>query len=503
MKKMELWSKITTGLLLLLCCIADVEGRMTKVDWANGEGILLVGIGPDPEGLDPHLVVGTTEQNVLRALFEGLVRPDPKTLEPLPGVAERWNVSVDGRTYTFFLREGAKWSNGDPLTAEDFVFSFRRGLDKTLGTSAAEYLFALKNARSFYNGTVPFEQVGVRALDRTRLELTLETPKPYFLSLLMMPAYYPVHAKTLEKWDGVRSRSNAWTKPGNLVSNGPFCLKSYVIGKEIEGVRNPHYWAPIALNGIRFYPVADVATEERSFRNGRLHITECVPYAKLTVYANKEVSELRLSPYLSTSYYLLNIHLKPLDDLRVRKALSLAIHRESLAGSDRMNVKHQSAVHLIPEGCGGFCSVAKVEEDPVRAQKLLAEAGFPGGKGFPKLKLFFNPSESQNYLAVAVQEMWKKNLGIEVELVNQEWKVYLSTRRNREFQIARGGWVGDYNDPETFLNLWESTSCNNFVGWSNAKFDQLLKESAETLDPAKRLLLLQEAEAILLDDMPL
>lgn len=475
------------------------------IEEANQAGILMVGVGPDPECLDPQLVTGVVEQNILRALFEGLVTPDPKTLNPLPGVAEKWSVSQDGKRYTLYLRKNAQWSNGDSLSAGDFLFSFKRLFNAQLGSPSASSLFIIKNARAFYEKKAPFESVGIKAIDSHTLEIELDQPIPYFLSLLMLPACYPLHERTLQAYNSIETRNNTWTKPENMVCNGPFRLKQWKVGQIIGAEKNPYYWnAPlVALNEIHFKPITDVATEERAFRNGQLHITENVPYAKLIAYAKENNPDLRVHPYLGTYYYLLNVHTYPLNDLRVRRALSMAIDRESLAGSDQLKVKHRSAYNLIPNGCGGFTSKNYIQESIPEAQRLLGEAGFPNGKGFPKLKLIFNTAEGQTYVASAIQEMWKRNLNIEVELVNQEWKVYLSRRRTRDFDIARGGWIGDYNDPTTFLDLWVSNGNNNFVGWKNEKFDGLMNKAAETTDTQQRIAFFQEAEKILLEEMPL
>ncbi|MDR0755546.1 MAG: peptide ABC transporter substrate-binding protein [Puniceicoccales bacterium] len=493
------------GLLGISWLIVGCQSKkpLTEVEQANKAGILLVGIGPDPEGFDPQWVTGVTEQNVLRSLFEGLVIPDPKTLEPKPGVAERWEIQ--GNRYVFHLRRNARWNNEEPLTAHDFVFTFQRLLTPQLAAPNASTFFAIKNAKAFYNNEIDFQEVGVKALDNDTLEIVLEQPVPFFLSLLMQPCCYPVHQKSLEQ------HACAWTRNSNgypthhLVSNGAFQLKKWSIGEKIEMVKNTYYWnnTNVRLNGIHFFPIADVATEERAFRRGQLHITENVPYQKLNAYHTQKNSPLQIHPYLNTFYYLLNINVYPLNDVRVRKALSLAIDRNQLAGSDHLKLKHRSAYQLVPEGCAGFPSTRPIQENAVMARELLKEAGFPNGQGFPKLTLLFNANEGQTYIASAVQEMWRKHLNITIELVNQEWKVYLQRRRDGQFEIARGGWVGDYNDPTTFLNLWLKDANNNFVRWHNEMFDSLLFRANNTRHHAERLQLLQEAEKILLEDVPL
>ena len=489
---------------LILCSLLDgchSKKSLTEVEQANKTGLLLVGIGPDPEGFDPQLISGVTEQNILRALFEGLVSPDLQSLEAKPGVAERWEVN--DCKYTFHLRTNARWSNGDPLTAQDFIFTFKRLLTPQLAAPNASNLFIIKNAQQFYKQQVPFDEVGIKALDDYTLEITLEYPAPYFLSILMLPMCYPLHEGNLTQNHCTFSRNQTWTRSAHMVSNGPFVLQEWVVGKKIEVSKNKYYWNAnqVRLNSIHFIPIADVITEERAFRCGQLHITENVPYQKFKTYYQNGDSNLRIHPYCGTFYYLLNTSVYPLNDVRVRRALSMAIDRDSLMGNDQLALKHHSTYQLIPEGCAGFHSISPIKENAELARQLLAEAGFPNGQNFPKLTLLFNTTEGQIYLASALQEMWKKQLNIHVELVNQEWKVYLQMRREGHFEIARGGWVGDYNDPSTFLNLWRSDASNNFGHWGNSNFDELL-EKAKTSITSQRMQYLQEAEKILLEESP-
>ena len=500
MKNKLVYLVLVTFLGLLGC-----SKKETEVQRAHRDGILLVGIGPDPEGLDPHCVSGVTEQNVLRSLFEGLVKPHPKTLEPKPGIAERWTISTDGLRYTFYLRSNATWSNGDKLRAEDLVFSFQRLLTPAMGASGATSFFVIKNAKQFYNNEVSFDEVGIKALDALTLEFTLESPTAYFLSLLMQAAAYPVHHETLKRCNGEFTRDPIWTRVQDFVCNGPFVLKQWKVGEKIEVAKNKLYWneSQVKLKGIVFKPISDHATEERAFRRGQLHITEVVPYSKVKEYHQKKDQQLKIHPYLGTFYYIFNTKVKPLDDVRVRKALNLALHRDALMGNDLFCIKHRSAFQLVPEGCCGFHSINPIQEDAKLARKLLVEAGYPNGQNFPKLSLIFNTTEGQMYLASAIQEMWKKELNIDVETINLEWKVYLSRRREKNFEIARGGWVGDYNDPTTFLDMWRSNSYNNYTYWHNEEFDHLLDSAAKMNDIAERMQVLQKAEALILEEAPL
>lgn len=499
--------KIKKPFFLILCLLLSACGRqiVKEVDVARQNGLLLVGIGPDPEGLDPQCVSGVTEQNVLRSLFEGLVKPDPKTLEPSPGVAASWTVDESGLSYHFFLRKNARWSNGDPVTANDFVFSFQRLLTQEICSPTANTFFVIKNAQQFYEKKIPFEHVGIKARTDHELEIHLERPTSFFLSLLMMPASYPLHRPTLKANNGEFVRDPSWTQPQHFVSNGAFKLKHWQPGKSIEVVKNEHYWnkANVALSEIKFLPISDVATEERAFRSGQLHITEIVPYTKIRAYYEQTHSPLRIHPYLGTFYYIFNTKVKPLDDVRVRRALNLALHRDELMGCDLFQIKHKSTFQLVPEGCQNFHCIKPIREDANEARQLLAEAGYPNGQNFPKLTLIFNTAQGQTYLASAIQEMWKKELNIHIELVNVEWKVYLQRRREKNFEIARGGWVGDYNDPTTFLNLWNDNNPNNFTYWHSDLFDQFMRKASEEIDVQKRMHYLEQAESLLLSESPL
>ena len=486
--------------------LVGCEKKSTRdIDKAKQKGILFVGIGPDPEGLDPHCVNGVTAQNVLRSLFEGLIKPHKKTLEACPGIAESWTVSDDGLIYTFHLRKNACWSNGDPLNAHDFIFSFQRLLTPALAAPGAASFFVIKNAEKFYFNEVDFSEVGIKAENKFKLIFTLNQPTPYFLSLLMQTAAYPVHRATLEKCNGTFSRDPLWTRSDNFVSNGAFKLKQWKIGESVDVVKNEYYWNQenVRLNGIKFRPISDVATEERAFRRGQLHITENIPYIKIKEYYEKQPNLLKVHPYLGTFYYIFNTRVKPLDDVRVRMALNLALNRKALVGSDLFQIKHRSTFQLVPEGCQDFRCLNPVIEDAERARQLLAEAGYPNGENFPRLTLTFNTAEGQIFLATAIQEMWKKELNIDIELINKEWKVYLQKRRSKDFQIARGGWVGDYNDPTTFLDLWTENNPNNFTYWSNKQYNQLLDWAAKENSIETRIRYLEEAEAIILKELPL
>lgn len=479
--------------------------RETAVQQGNREQILHRGIGYEVTELDPHLVTGVAEGNVLRALFEGLVTEDPVDLHPVPGVAERWEISPDGLTYTFFLRPELKWSDGSALTAHDFASSFQRILTGALAAEYANMLYILQGAEAYHKGANPdFTQVGINVPDARTLRLTLEHPVPYFLSLLSNPAWYPVPIATVAKHGGVDQRRNVWTRPGHLVSNGPFTLKKWQQNQVIVVEKSPIYWdaAQVKLNGIHFYPIDSVDAEERAFRAGQLHLTETLPIAKIGSYQREASRLLRVDPYLGTYFYRLNVSRPPFADPRIRRALALAVDRTSIV--EKILRGGQRPAHaLTPPGTGGYTAAAQIPSDFAAARELLKEAGYEGGKGLPVLELLYNNSENHRLIAEAVQEMWRRELGVEVRLVNQELKVTFAARRSGDYQILRSDWIGDYLDPATFLDIFRSDAGNNHTRWASADYDATLFAAARTTDPTARLALLQKAEALLLESAPI
>lgn len=491
---------LSTVVLLALCACGPGQ---SNVQTGNADQELYIGIGTEPEGLDPHLVTGVTEHYVLLSLLEGLTTVHPKTLEIEPGVAERWEVSDDGLQYTFYLDPEARWSNGDPVTSGDFLFSFERILTPALGAPYAYMLYSIKNAEAFNKGELQdFAEVGVKAPDPRTLTFKLAAPTRYFLSLSTHYTWWPVHPPSVLAHGGMTDRISKWTKPGNFVGNGPFALETWRLNHSIQVTKNAHYRdaESVRLNGIHFLPIS-MDTEERAFRADQLHITSTVPIPRIDWYRKNAPDRMHFDTYLGVYYYLLNTAREPLDDPRVRKALAYAIDREALT-EHVLKAGQQPAYHFTPPNTGGYTAAAKLPYDPELARELLAEAGFPGGAGFPKLELLFNTSESHRTVAVAIQQMWQSELGVEVSLYNQEWKVYLASRKERNFDIARAAWIGDYVDPNTFLSLGASDNGNNHSNWGNARYDALIREAARTQDPTARLQLFQEAETILMDEMP-
>ena len=493
-------------MLMLFISLTGCSSGESNISLGNRTGILYWGNGTEPASLDPHIATGVPEHHIMSSVMEGLVLKDRKSLEPRPGVAESWTISDDGRIYTFKLRDDARWSNGDPHIANDYVWSWWRALQPALGNQYAYMLFPIKNAKRYYDReTEDFGDVGVKALDQRTLQVTLTNPTPYFLQLLDHYSLFPVHQATIEKFGNADQRGTRWSYEGNLVSNGPFKLDEWKINRHITVTRNLHYWDNdnVALNGIVFKPVENTVTEERMFRAGQLHVTSNVPADKISTYRKSNSTELKIAPYLGTYFYRLNIKTPQLQDRRVRRALGMAIDREKLVENITKGGQIP-AYTMTPPGTMGYYPTSTLAFDPEGAKNLLSEAGYPNGEGFPAIEILYNTNEGHRKIAVALQEMWKDYLNIDIKLLNQEWKVYLATESAGDYQISRGGWIGDYVDPNNFLDMFLCGGGNNRTGWCNEEYDRLILEVAPSQSShEERLAVFQQAETMLLDDMPI
>ena len=466
--------------------------------------VLHFGNGTEPQDIDPAIVTGTPEYRLLQTFSEGLVSEDPD-MQIIPGAAERWEISPDGLTYTFHLRADGKWSNGEPVTAQDFVATYERMLNPVL---ACQYAYMLYNhvvgAKAFYDGkTTDFSTVGLKARDARTLVVTLIQPAPFLLHAMNHYAWYPVHIATVKKFGGLTQRSTAWTRPGNYVGNGPYVLKKWIPNQIIVAERSPTYWdrARVKIDEIDLYPIELADTEERMFRTGQLDVTNEVPLTKLAVYRREHPESVHVDPYNGLYFYRFNVQRKPFDDVRVRRALALAIDRESLVKNVTL-ADETPAYNFVPQNLLGYRSEHTFKADLTEARRLLAAAGYPDGQGFPRADLLYNTLEKHKTIAEALQQMWVKNLGINITLVNEEWKVYIDDQHSRNFQFQRAGWIADYIDPHVFFDLWETGGGNNDSNWGNAEYDRLLHTALGAPNNPARYAIYQKMEQILIAEMP-
>jgi oligopeptide transport system substrate-binding protein len=494
-------------LLVFFVAMALLPGcsRETAVQRGNREQVLHRGLGSaEPSTLDPQLATQAGEFNVLAALFEGLVVEDPLDLHPVPGVAESWDLSPDRRTYTFQLRADARWSNGDPVTARDFVASFRRALTPAFAAPDAPLLDLIQGAEAFRRGTTQdAAEVGLAAPDDRTLRITLDHPSPTFLPILTQPVCFPLHLASIAQTGPPDARSTDWARPGKLVGNGPFNLTAWQPGREIVVEKSATYWdaATVRLRAIHFHPL-DPEAEERAFRAGQLHLTDALPPAKVDAWRKDPSGALRADPLLGTYFYRLNTRQPNLDNAKVRRALALAVDRRAIV-EKILRGGQLPATTFIPPTLAGYIPPAGLATDFAAARQLLVDAGFPGGSGLPPLELLYNTSDTHRVIAEAVQEMWRRELGVEVRLVNEENASTLAARSTGSYQILRSSWTADYADPASFLEIWTRASGNNFTGWSNVAYDALVREAGLAPTAPARAELYRQAEAILLAAAPI
>jgi ABC-type oligopeptide transport system substrate-binding subunit len=454
--------------------------------------------GAEPETIDPALVSGQSDGRLARALFEGLATCDPRTLEPRPGQAARWETSADGLTWTFHLRPGLVWSDDVPLTARDFVWSWLRVLRPATAARNASLLHAIAGAEDFNRGTAPdSSRVGLSAPDDTTLVVRLASPVPYLLQLAAYPTWLPVPRHAVERW------GERWTRPGHLVSNGAFVLERWRQNDRFELARNPRYRdaARVRLDRVVAYSVDDLSTSSNLYQSGRLdwNTSGYVPSPFVPCLRGK--ADFRSAPFQAVYFYSMNVTRRPFDDVRVRRALNLAVDRDAIA-RDLLKGTRAPWGRLTPQGYPGYPAPPALGHDPARAREFLAQAGYPGGQGFPKISILFSTSEDHRRIAEAVQAMWTKELGIPVELRNMEWGSTLQATTTLQYDVARRSWIGDYLDPGTFLEIMRGGDGNNRTGWSDPRYDRLLLAARNESDPAERLSLLGEAESLLLADGP-
>ena len=493
-------------LLSLSVFLVSCTGGESNVDRGNREQVFHYGNGAEPQGLDPHVVTGGPENHLIRALFEGLAVKNPYTLEPEPGVAESWEFSEDGRIITFHINPEAKWSNGDPVTADDYVWSWMRALHPEMGNLYSYMLFPIVNAEEFFSKEIDdFGEVGVKAPDPLTLVVTLKEPTPYFIQLMDHYSTFAVHRPTVEAHGKFTDRFTKWTRVENMVNNGPFNLEEWLLNRRITMTRSETYWDKdrVRLNKVVFYPTENLVSEERGFRAGQLHYTQEIPLDKIPVYQAQERSPYVQAPYLGTYFYLVNTNRAPVDNPKVRRALAMSVDRETLARTV-LQSSVVPAYSITPPGTLGYQPPKLFDYDPEGARALLAEAGYPNGEGWPGLEIIYNTLESHRKIAVAVQQMWKDALNIEVTISNQEWKVYLDSVSTMNFDVARRGWIGDYVDPNNFLDLYLAGGGNNNTGYADPAYDEIiLTKAPQAKTREERFAAFYEAEKMMMEQTPI
>lgn len=505
MPSLRLSSTLTLGLttlFALLCGSCDDRSPIAK---ASQQQILIVSNSTEPEGLDPQSVSGVPENNILRALFEGLCLEDPQhDGHSRPGAAVHWESDTAFTVWTFHLQPEGRWSDGTKLTSDDFLFSWHRSLHPEFGGESASMLYFIKGAETFNKGlSSDFSSVGVKAIDPYTLEITTHSPTPFLPELTKHFAWFPVPKHIILKHGAMTDKHSPWTMPGKLVSNGPFQLTEWKFNHSIEVRKNPYYWdeSQVSLNGIRFLPISNTYTEARMFFDQQIHVTYGLAPEMIEYSSQNYPESLRQEPYLGTAFIRCNVTTPALSDSRIRQALGYAIDQQAII--DSIAKGKQQAAHGFTPSFEGYQSPDIVRFDPEKARKLLTEAGYPGGKGFPKLSILTADRDLSKRLSEAYQDMWKKHLGLTISIKQQEWKTYLDSRRNLNFDFCISSWVGDYPYPTTFLDIWTHTSGNNHTGWHNPKYESLLDQARRQTNLEKKFQLLTRAETLLLTEMPI
>ncbi len=453
--------------------------------------------GAEPETIDPALVTGQPEGRIVNTLFEGLTAFN-EFGQAVPGVAERWEISEDGREYLFFLRPNARWSDGSGVTAQDFVRSWKRTLDPATGSEYSYMLHPIAGARAFNQGEVEsFDSVGVTALDDHTLKVRLDHPTPYFLDLCAFVTFAPVHLPTLETY------GDDWIKPQYLVNNGAYVIEFWRLNDRIRLKKNPFYWdrENVRLESIDVLPISSATVAFNHYHSGGadLLMDKGLTPVPLLDWL-RERADFHSSPILATYFLRFNVTRGPLADPRVRKAFALAIDRSVLT-EKITRAGEEVATGFVPPGTNNHQPIAGLPYDPVKARELLAEAGYPEGRGFPLVSYLYNSSELNDAIAVELQSMIKETLGIDLIMRKQEWKVYLNSLSRLDYDIARSSWVGDYNDPNTFLDLFVTGGGNNRTGWGYPRYDGLIAQAASETNIETRAQFFANAERILVEEM--
>ena len=480
--------------LSVVCLLSGCTRNEKRAD-------LVIINGPEPETLDPAIVTGQADGRIAGSLFEGLTRYNPTNALPAPGLAERWEISPDGKTYTFYLRTNLQWSTGEPLTADDVVYSWIRVLDTMTGADYAWQLYYIKNGEEFNTSKISDRKaVGIKALDRHRLQVELVNPTPFFLDLCAFQTLAVVPRQAIEK------HKDRWLLNYPVPVSGAYELVSWRLNDKVRLKKNARYWdaANTQSEVVDLIPCVVATTALNLYETGQADVVwdkELVPIDLIDRLRKRP--DFHSFDYLGVYFYRYNVTRKPFDDVRVRKALAMAVDKKRLT-EKITKAGEKSTSKFVPPGVVNYSSPEGLEYNPEEARRLLAEAGYPGGKGFPRTSYLLNNVKTHEKIAVELQEMWRKNLGIDVELRALEWKVYLRSQAEQDYDLSRSSWIGDYNDPNTFLDMFMSNNGNNRTGWKNAEYDRLLREANTTVELKAREKLLQTAETLLIkDELPI
>ena len=499
------------AVIMILTTLTGCQSGLGNTKEEEDSKTLSVHIGPEPETIDPTLNTAVYSATLIIHAFEGLMKLDEQGV-PVEGQAKEFEVSDDGLTYTFTLRDDIKWSDGQSVVAEDFIYAWKRAIDPVTASDYSNMFSVIVGAEEISTSKegATMDDFGAKAIDEKTIEIKLNAPTPYFLELLAFPTYMPVRKDIVEG-------NEAWaTTPETYITNGPYQLKSWTHDSEMVYAKNENYYNVDKLgpDQIRFVLLSDDNAILSAYKNGEILFADNMPGAEIDAW--KDSDEFFLETQLGTYFMVFNTQVKPFDNPKVRQALSLAIDRNFIAEQIGKSGQLPAAAFVstgIKDGDkskefrdvgGDYYSVAEedYEDNVEKAKELLAEAGYPNGEGFPQIEYIYNEGSLHGDTAQALQNMWKEELGIETSIVAQEWTVFLNNRSSGNFQIARHGWVADYNDPISFMDTWTTTSGNNVAQWSNSGYDKLVNEIKSSDDNTERFVKLHEAEDILMEEMP-
>ncbi|MFD2672333.1 peptide ABC transporter substrate-binding protein [Marinicrinis sediminis] len=500
---------INKSVLIVLAVVLAMGAVLAGCGTDNASGdeqIFRLNLSSEPPALDPGIAQDSTSFTVINGIYEGLVRMNEDG-EPVPAVAEDWEVSEDGKTYTFTLRDGVKWSNGDEVTAGDFEFAWKRALDPAVASVYAYQLYYLKNAQQYNEGEITDpSEVGVTAKDDKTLVVELNAPTPYFESLVGFFTYFPLnekHVSATENW-----AADAET----MVTNGPFLMDEWKKGDKIILKKNPDYREAddIQFEEVHMTMVGEESTELNMYQTGQLDWAgrpSAIPQEQIPSLKKDEEANLQIKGIATTYYYIFNSKAEPFQNENIRRAFMMSVDRQKLVDKVTLG-DQQPAFGFVPPGIKGEKEEFRTEysddyfQENYDEAKQLLEQGMKeeGYATLPAITLTYNTSEGHKKLAEAIVDMWRQNLGVEVQLENQEWGVFLENRTNLNYQIARSGWGADYNDPMSFIDMWTTSSGNNDIGFSNPEYDQLVKEAYATDDNAARMEAMARAEEILIEE---